>query len=97
MNNLNANESSLGMVIAGCLLQQYEKMGIQLKFEFSESDCANNYDLDAIEEESETRAKKIFHEFQTGGKVDKRDYINLNDLQIVNKFIESRNESIMSL
>lgn len=52
-----------------------------------------NY-ADKIDEEDETKAMKIFAEFQKGGKVSTRDFIGLNDVQTINKFFEQHTEAM---
>lgn len=37
---------------------------------------------------------KIFTEFQKGGKVGNRDFVGLNDVQIINKFFEQHSEAM---
>ena len=52
--------------------------------------------FDAIQEEDETKAMKIFQEFRKSGKIDPRDFINLTNLQIINKFM-SKHENAMTV
>lgn len=99
-NITKAKEADLATQLANQILISWEQNGITIKSLASKASGIPieglNSDFDPIEEESQTKAMKIFQEFQSNGKIDARDFADLNEIQIVNKFL-SQHESAMKV
>lgn len=84
-------ENEIAYHLGHQILINWEENGITIRSLATQASQSTNIDLDnefgTIEEESQTKAMKIFQEFQNNGKIDPRDFAGMDETQIVNKFL----------
>lgn len=91
-------DAEVSNFLATTILESWEQNGIAIKSLAELATTGENRDSDPniIREEKDTKAMKIFQEFQNKGKIEARDFAGLNDVQIVNKFL-SQHENAMKV
>jgi len=73
MNNVTTlSEKDLSPKVADAILNIYESRDIYLRYEYSETNSTNQViqnEIQVIQEESDTKAMKIFGDYKSGPKI----------------------------